>query len=172
MKMRNNEMNKCKTTALKGFVGTGMLPCVPNISLVESVNTFMQILVNIKKTEQNYTTEWLTGCWETGLNITHFWHAMSNMDCLMAGNADLHFFYVMVNGHQKYILEIHPSHVNNFRLFSYFQGKHRSAWCPEPVSVPCVKPWSQHAFICRRWLSDLKLRHFRSYSSDQTRIFS
>lgn len=53
MKVENNLMNKCKTTALKCFVGTGTLLGVPNISPVVSANTFMQISVSIKKMKQN-----------------------------------------------------------------------------------------------------------------------
>lgn len=45
---------------------------VPNISLVVSVNTFMQILVSIKKMKQNYMKERLVKCCETNVNKAQF----------------------------------------------------------------------------------------------------
>lgn len=56
MEVKNNLMNKCKTTALKFlFFYWHRDPFrVPHISLVVSLNTFMQILVSIKNMKQNY----------------------------------------------------------------------------------------------------------------------
>lgn len=55
-------MNKCKTTALKGFCWHRNAFHVPSISHEVSVNTFMQILVSIKKMKQNYMKKQLAKC--------------------------------------------------------------------------------------------------------------
>lgn len=53
--------------------------CVPNISHVVSVNTFMQILVSIKKVKRNYRRELLAKC-TTNVNIAHLVTCMSDME--------------------------------------------------------------------------------------------
>lgn len=55
-------------------VSVSVCVCVPHISPVVNVITFMQILVGIKKTMQSYMRELFAKC-ETNVSVAYSWHA-------------------------------------------------------------------------------------------------